>query len=117
MKLLPRSKISCSRSVLLVRPSWRMGTLAASYFRMFAGNMPGGIWRSDVFIVARDLRERHVDVHIRVEIDADDGVSVVRLRLDMFDVVDVGGEAAFERRENALLHLVGREAVVGVQRR
>ena len=37
MKLLPRSKISCSRSVLLSRPSCRMGTLEASYFRMFGG--------------------------------------------------------------------------------
>jgi len=52
MKLFAISKISCSRSVLLASPNWRMGTLAASYFRMFAGNMPGGIWRSDVFIVA-----------------------------------------------------------------
>jgi len=34
MKLLPKSKISCSRRVLLTKPSCRMGTLAASYFRI-----------------------------------------------------------------------------------
>ena len=29
-----------------------MGTLAASYFRILAGNIPGGICRSEVCIVA-----------------------------------------------------------------
>ncbi len=52
MKLFPRSKISCSRSVLLERPNCRMGTLEASYLRMLAGNIPGGIWRSAVCMVA-----------------------------------------------------------------
>ena len=41
MKLLPRSKISCSRRVLLERPSCRMGTLAASYLRTLAGKHAG----------------------------------------------------------------------------
>ena len=46
MKLFPRSKMSCSRRVLLARPSCRTGTLAASYFKTKPGNMPGGMLRT-----------------------------------------------------------------------
>ena len=46
MKLFPRSKISCSVSVWLLNPSWRIGTLAASYFRTCGGNVPGGMLRT-----------------------------------------------------------------------
>jgi hypothetical protein len=50
-----------------------------------------------------------------VEVYPDGGVAVVRLRFDVFYIVDVGCQTALERRENALLHLVRRKAVVGVQ--
>ena len=46
MKLFARSKISCSWSVVLLRPSWRIGTLAASYFRTCGGKVPGGMLRT-----------------------------------------------------------------------
>ena len=60
-----------------------------------------------------DLRHRHIDFDVRMEVDADHRVSVIGLRFDVLDVVDVGGEAAFEAGDDALLHFLGREAVVG----
>src|SRR5207253_4227527 len=42
MKFWPQSNISCSRKDLLERPSCRTGTVAASYLKMLAGNIPGG---------------------------------------------------------------------------
>ena len=98
MKLLPRSKISCSRSVLLERPSCRMGTLAASYFRTLAGNIPGGIWRSAALHGRRHLSHRHVDLHVRMEVNPHHRVAVVSLRLNVFDVVYVGSEACARSR-------------------
>src|SRR5262245_27458031 len=46
MKLVARSKISCSWSVVLLNPSCRIGTLAASYLRTWGGNVPGGMLRT-----------------------------------------------------------------------
>ena len=46
MKFWPRSKSSCSLSVLLERPSCRMGTVEASYLMMLGGEVPGGKMRS-----------------------------------------------------------------------
>ena len=47
MKLFPRSKISCSVRVVLLNPSCRIGTLAASYLRTWGGNVPGGMLRTE----------------------------------------------------------------------
>ena len=50
MKFCPQSKISCSRIVLLERPSCRTGTVAASNLRILPGNIPGGMLRMELFI-------------------------------------------------------------------
>ena len=48
MKFCPMSNSSCSLRVSLCRPSWRIGTLEASYLRMLGGKVPGGMGRSMV---------------------------------------------------------------------
>ncbi len=60
-----------------------------------------------------DLRDGHIDFDVGVKVDADGGVTVVRLGFDVFDVVDVAGEAAFEAGDDALFHFLGSEAVIG----
>ena len=57
----------------------------------------------------RDLRHRHVDLDVRMEIDADGGVAEIRLRFDVFNVVDVGRQGALEIGGDALFHLLGSE--------
>ncbi len=57
-----------------------------------------------------DLRDRHIDLDVGMEVNLDDRVAGVGLRFDVLDVVDVRGEAALEARDDALLHLVGRQA-------
>ena len=52
MKLLPEIEDLLLAQSLAGKPSCRMGTLAASYFRTLAGNIPGGILRSAICIVA-----------------------------------------------------------------
>ncbi len=42
-------------------------------------------------------------------------MAVVGLRFDVLDVVDVGGEAALEVGDDALFHLLRRQAVVRPQ--
>ncbi len=53
-----------------------------------------------------DLRDGHVDLDVGVEVDPNHGDAVVGLRFDVFDVVDVGGEAALKIRNDALFHLL-----------
>ena len=57
--------------------------------------MPGGICRERRLRDRRDLRERRLDVGVRLEEHLDDGDARQRLRLDVLDVVD-------ERRQAAL---------------
>ena len=113
MKFWPRSKSCCSLSVLLSRPNCRIGTLDASYFRMLGGKIPGGMRADGRLRHGRDLRHRQVDLRMRLKVDSNDGDAVVGLRLDVLDVVDRGGHAALEGRDDTLFHLVGRDAVVG----
>ena len=89
-----------------------MGTLAASNFRTLPGNMPGGILRTALVICAVTCATAISICTLGWKIDPDDRDAVVGLRLDVFDVVDVGGEAALEVGDDALLHFVGREAAV-----
>ncbi len=89
-----------------------MGTLEASYLRMLGGVMPGGKMRSSVWEMRRDLRQRHFDLGVRLEIDADDRDAVVGLRFDVLDVVDGGGEGPLEDGDHALFHLLGRQALI-----
>ncbi len=60
----------------------------------------------------RDLRQAHLHLRVRLEENADDGRAIVRLRLDVLDVVDRGGEGALVNRDDALLHLLRRDPVV-----
>ena len=49
-----------------------------------------------------DLRQRHIDLHVRMEVDANHRDALVRLRFDVFDVVDVRGESALEIGDDRL---------------
>ena len=46
------------------------------------------------------------------KIDADDRDAAVRLRFDVLDVVDRGGQRSLEDGDDALLHLLRRKAAV-----
>ena len=46
MKLLPRSLSCCSARTPLLRLASTTGTLAALYWMMSGGKMPGGSWRT-----------------------------------------------------------------------
>ncbi len=59
-----------------------------------------------------DLRIGHRDVHAGLEKDFDDAHAVVRVGLDVFDVVHCGGEDALKRGGDATSHLIGRQAGV-----
>ena len=61
------------------------------------------------------LRHGHVDLDVRMEVDPDDRVAVVRLRLDVLDVVDVRSEAALKSGDDPLLHLLRRQSRIGPQ--
>ncbi len=58
----------------------------------------------------RDLRDRHLHLDVRLEEDADHRDAGVGLRLDVLDVVDRGGHGALEDGDDALLHLLRRDA-------
>jgi hypothetical protein len=60
----------------------------------------------------RDLRQRHFDLGVGLEVDADDGSAAVGLGLDVLDVVDGGGHGPLEDGHHAFFHLFGREAAV-----
>jgi hypothetical protein len=59
-----------------------------------------------------DLRLRGIDVDSRLEEDFDNAHSRKRLRLDVFNIIDRGGEDAFVRRDNSAGHIVRRQAGV-----
>ena len=60
-----------------------------------------------------DLRDRQLDVDIRMEENLDHRDAVVRLRFDVLDVVDRGGHGAFGDGDDALFHFVRRESGIG----
>src|SRR5262245_40916881 len=47
-----------------------------------------------------------------MKVDPDDRNALMRLRFDMFDADDVGGERSLEVRDDATFHLFRRETVV-----
>ena len=57
------------------------------------------------------------DVHVRLEEDLDDADAVERLRLDVLDVVHRGGHAALAVEDDAVGHLLRREAGVAPDHR
>ncbi len=61
------------------------------------------------------LGHRHIDFDVRVEVDLDDAVAAVGLRLDVLDVVDVRSEAALETGDDALFHFFGRQSGINPQ--
>jgi hypothetical protein len=60
----------------------------------------------------RHLGHRHVDPDVGMEVNPHHPVAVVRLRLDVFDVVHIRSECAFETGDDALFHLFRRQALV-----
>jgi len=68
---------------------------------------------ADLHLALRhDLREREIDLHVGVEVDAHDADVLVGLGFDVLDADDVRREGALELRDDAPLHLFGREPVV-----
>jgi hypothetical protein len=61
----------------------------------------------------RHLAERHVDIGVRVEEHLDHADAGERLRLDMLDIIDRGGECALEIDHDTVAHFVGRQAGIG----
>ena len=61
----------------------------------------------------RDLRQRGVDVDVRLEEDFDDAVAGQRLRFDMLDVVDLRAQRALVIIDDAAGHVVRRQAIIG----
>src|ERR1043165_1034842 len=47
-----------------------------------------------------------------MEVNANDGYSVVGLRLDMLDIVDINADVSLKIRDDAFFHLLRRESVV-----
>ena len=68
--------------------------------------------RADCIGRRDDLRDREVEIHVRLEIDLLNRQSVERLRLDILDAVDVGADRILAVGGDALLHL--RRAEAGV---
>ena len=58
------------------------------------GVVPGGSWRSCVWQMAVTCATALPMLHLRLEEDLDDPDAVERLRLDVLDVVDRGGQRA-----------------------
>ena len=113
MKFWPRSKSSCSLRVLLSRPKLQDGH-AGGVVLDDVGR--GGARRKDAqqrLRDGRDLRQRQFDLGVGLEVDADHRDAVVGLRFDVLDIVDGGGHGALEDGDDALFHLLGREAAVG----
>ena len=79
---------------------------------MNGGVVPGGICAEHGLRDGRHLRRRRLDVGARLEEDLDDRDARERLALDVLDVVDGGGERALVVGDDALLHLLGRQARV-----
>ena len=77
---------------------------------MNGGVVPGGIWRTVRLGNGRHLRHRDVHVRAGLEENLDDAAAVHRLRFDVLDVVDRGGERALVHGPDALFHLLGRSA-------
>ena len=61
----------------------------------------------------RHLRERGADIYAPLKKDFDDAVAVERLRLDVLDVGDLGGQVAFVKINHATGHVVGQKSRVG----
>ena len=98
MKLLPRSKISCSRRVLLDKAELQDGNARRVVLQDIGRKHPGRHLAERGLHRGGHLRDRHVDLDVRMEVDPDHRVAVVGLRFDVLDVVDVGSEAALEIR-------------------
>ena len=61
----------------------------------------------------RNLRQRRVDIDVRLKENLDHAVAGQRLRFDVLDVVDLRGQGALVVVDDAAGHVVGRQAVVG----
>ena len=61
----------------------------------------------------RHLRQRGADIDALLEEDLDDAVAVERLRFDMLDVADLGGQRALIIIDDAARHVVRQQPVIG----
>jgi hypothetical protein len=78
---------------------------------MFGGNVPGGSTRR-IDAELEPPRQCAIDVRARVKKDLHHRDAVQRLRLDMLDIVDVGGQRTFVVRRDAVGHVLGGKAVI-----
>ena len=92
-------------------------TLEALKLSTKGGVIPGGRNFRTVCEAAVVCGERGVDVDAALEEHLDDPVARHGLRLDMLDVVDLRAQRALVIVDDALRHVVGRQAVVGPHHR
>ncbi len=72
MKFCPRSNSTCSGSVLLLRPSCTIGVVEAVYVMTSGGVVPGGRAAHGGLHNRRHLRQRGLNVRVRLKEDLDD---------------------------------------------
>src|ERR1019366_640355 len=61
----------------------------------------------------RNLGQGHVDLDVRLEVNADHRDAGVGLRLDVLDIVDRGRQGPFEDGDQSFFHLLWGQALVG----
>ena len=98
MKLFPRSKISCSLERLAAEAELQNRHARRVVLQDLRRERARRHVAHRDLALRDDLREREIDLHVRMEVDADGRDALVRLRLDMLDADDVDGERALEVR-------------------
>ena len=110
--LTAASNTDCSGSVGLDSASWITGMLEAEYLMISGGVMPGGSWRTCVCIAATTCAIAVWMLAVGWKNTLMTRDAGERLRLDVLDVADGGGQAALALAGDALAHLLRRQAVV-----
>jgi hypothetical protein len=78
------------------------------YCTTIGGWIPGGN-RARIAFVADDLRDRQIEIDVRLKIDLPDRDAGQRLRLDVLDTVDIGADRILAVGGDTLLHLLRAE--------
>ena len=84
----------------------------ASYLKMLGGSMPGGRNCISPYDQCIDLGGGDVGIDVRAEIQLDDADAQQRARLDVVEMI-AARQRAFQRRDDALLHVRGGHAAIG----
>ena len=75
--------------------------------------MPGGKQLQHGLRGGRHLRQRRGDVDVLLKEDLDHAVAGERLRFDVLDVADLGGQVALVEVDHAAGHVVRQQPVIG----